>query len=73
MFSFDLDFDGDFDAFDAVTGYFLANDGLDEGKKSELVVAGLDSYELGLMDAGERRKALEDAGLDPDDFSEFDF
>lgn len=30
--------------------------------------AGLDKDDLELMDADERREALEDAGLDPDDY-----
>ena len=34
----------------------------------ELEMAGLDRLELELMDEDERREALEDAGLDPDDF-----
>ncbi len=34
----------------------------------ELEMAGLDRFELELMDEDERCEALEDAGLDPDDF-----
>ena len=34
----------------------------------ELELAGLDREELEFMDEDERREALEDAGLDPDDF-----
>lgn len=34
----------------------------------ELEMAGLDRSELEFMDEDERREALEDAGLDPDDF-----
>ena len=34
----------------------------------ELEMAGLDRLELEFMDEDERREALEDAGLDPDDF-----
>ncbi len=33
-----------------------------------LSLAGLDATELEYMDADERREALEDAGLDPDDY-----
>ena len=36
--------------------------------EDELEMAGLDRDELELMDEDERREALEDAGLDPDDF-----
>ena len=34
----------------------------------ELEMAGLDRLELEFMDEDEKREALEDAGLDPDDF-----
>ncbi len=34
----------------------------------DLTAAGLDALELECMDADERREALEDAGLDPDDY-----
>lgn len=34
----------------------------------DLMVAGLDEFELSLMDDDARRTALEGAGLDPDDF-----
>lgn len=73
MLGFDLDFDGDFDQFDAVTGFLLSNDGLSGGKESELAAADLDSYELGLMGAHERRETLSAAGLNPDDYEDFDF
>lgn len=36
----------------------------------ELELAGLDRYELAEMDEEERREALEDAGLDPDDYED---
>ena len=41
---------------------------LDEGQMSELEMAGIDVDELEFMDEDERREALEDAGLDPDDY-----
>ncbi len=31
---------------------------------------GLDRFELEMMDEDERREALEDAGLDPDDYDD---
>lgn len=34
----------------------------------DMEIAGLDADELELMDEDERREALEDAGLDPDDY-----
>ena len=39
----------------------------------ELDMAGLDRDELEFMDEDERREAFEDAGLDPEDFDDFDF
>lgn len=40
----------------------------DEGDDIELELAGLDRFDLEMMDEDERRGALEDAGLDSDDF-----
>lgn len=39
-----------------------------EDQSLDLMVAGLDEFELSLMDEDERHTALEDAGLDPDQF-----
>lgn len=39
-----------------------------EDVDDELEMAGLDRTELEFMDEDERREALEDVGLDPDDF-----
>ena len=36
--------------------------------EDDLLLAGLNETELECMDADERREALEDAGLDPDDY-----
>lgn len=43
----------------------------EDWEDDELELAGLDRDELELMDDKERRDALEDAGLDPDDFDFF--
>lgn len=40
-----------------------------EDQSLDLMVAGLDEFELSLMDDDSRRTALEDAGLDPDQFA----
>ncbi len=48
------------------SGDFAADD--NDYTDNELDMAGLDRFELELMDEDERREALEDAGLDPDDF-----
>jgi len=53
----------------ADTGFGFSDDDDDEADKSlELMAAGLDEVELSLMDEDDRRIALEDAGLDPDEF-----
>lgn len=43
----------------------------EEELEEELLIAGLDRFDLELMDEDERREALEDAGLDPEDFDSF--
>lgn len=49
---------------DTVIGDFS----LDDYQVSELELEGLDLNELSLMDEWERREAIENAGLDPDDY-----
>ena len=53
----------------ALFGYAgdFSDDEIDESD-DELELAGLDRTELEFMDEDERREAIEDAGLDPDDF-----
>ena len=41
--------------------------------EDEIAAAGLDRDELSWMDEDERREALEEAGLDPDDYDDLDF
>ena len=48
------------------TGDF--DDNSSEDFDDELEMAGVDRDELEFMDEDERREALEDAGLDPDDY-----
>ena len=60
----------------ALTGddtFYTGSDDLEEDDElvEELEMAGLDLDELADMDENERREALEDAGLDPDDYDEF--
>lgn len=57
----------------ALTGddtFYTGSDDLEEDDEfvDELEMAGLDIDELADMDEDERREALEDAGLDPDDY-----
>lgn len=58
----------------ALTGddtFYTGSDDLEEDDEfvDELEMAGLDIDELADMDEDERREALEDAGLDPDDYN----
>ena len=60
----------------ALTGddaLYTGSDSLEEEDElaDELEMAGLAIDELADMDEDERREALEDAGLDPDDYDEF--
>lgn len=80
---FDFNGDGRTDGFEMMVGFqmtagsrreaknrtggdtfYMGNDSMEE----ELEMAGLDCFDLEMMDEEERREALEDAGLDPDDF-----
>ena len=82
--AFDLNRDGKIDgaewAFINDT-FFENNNGISSGSSidedddvlDEIELAGLDRDELEFMDEDERRQALEDAGLDADDFDDFDF
>lgn len=73
---FDFNHDGELDRFERTMEYeFLeelsrepedADD--EEDTELELELSGLDPYELEFMDSDERREALEDAGLDPDEY-----
>ena len=68
---FDFDSDGKLDAFEHAAEFQFLNDVV-MGQSDSPSDAGLDRDELSFMDADERREALEDAGLDPDDFDDFD-
>ena len=49
---------------------FLSKDEEDlfADEMDELEIAGLDIMELAMMDSDERKEAIEDAGLNPDDY-----
>lgn len=65
MSFFDFNHDGEMDAFESAAEFmFLQN----TAQEAELEENGLDADEVAMMDEDERRQALEDAGLDPDDF-----
>lgn len=53
---------------DVVFGHEDTHTSEEDELEDDLSLAGLDATELEYMDADERREALEDAGLDPDDY-----
>ena len=72
---FDFNHDGELDAVERIYDFMAFNElmiGAEkaerEEKVNELESAGLDYDELWYMDDYERREAIEEAGLDPDDF-----
>ena len=69
---FDLNRDGRIDAAEWAFMDEMLNptsmDEYDDEIEDELDMAGLDYDDLSMMDEDERREALEDAGLDPDDY-----
>ena len=78
---FDFDEDGELDAYeyDVMNEVMFGHDEdsddsddledeLEDDLEDELTAAGLDMIELECMDEDERREALENAGLDPDDY-----
>lgn len=68
---FDFDGDGKLNAYEyAVMDDVVFGHGkdVDDELEDDLRAAGLDALELECMDEDERREALEDAGLNPDDY-----
>lgn len=72
---FDFNGDGELNAFERAAEFdFLDrmekedSTDTDDDDDLELDLAGLNRDELEFMDEDERREALEDAGLDPDDY-----
>lgn len=65
---FDFNRDGRLDSFEKAAEFGAFMNMISDSQKDEIAAAGLDANELELMDADERREALEDAGLVPDDF-----
>ena len=63
----DLNHDGNISPLESVMEFTFLNELLkdDSDVQTELELSGL---ELEFMDVDERRKALEDAGLDPDEY-----
>lgn len=68
---FDLNGDGKLSPMEQALDFMAFNEMMnddDDDADSELEDAGLDEFELSLMDEVERNEMLEDAGLDPDNF-----
>lgn len=67
---FDLNRDGKMDAFERATEFAFLDqmNGEEDTSKTEFELSGLDASELEFMDAEERREALEEVGLDPDEY-----
>ena len=65
---FDLNGDGKLDAFEKAAEFGAFMQMIDSAKKDELIAAGLDPAELESMDDFERREAIKNAGLNPDDY-----
>lgn len=70
---FDVNHDGELDGFERTLDYMAfedltSTDTEEEDLDDDIELAGLDRDELEWMDEDERREALEDAGLDPDDY-----
>lgn len=71
---FDFDGDGKLSTYeysvmdDVVFGHEDTHTSEEDELEDDLSLAGLDATELEYMDEDDRREALEDAGLDPDDY-----
>ena len=67
---FDLNHDGKMSSLESAMELNFLDEMLrvDDEVKLELELSGLDLDELEFMDADERRKTLQDAGLDPDEY-----
>lgn len=69
---FDFNNDGKLDIFEQAADFgmfmHMMEDSEKQEKVAEISAAGIDLDDLEFMDDDERREALEDAGLDPDDF-----
>lgn len=63
--AFDFDRDGHLDALERAADFSMFMGIMED---NELRSSGLDPIDLELMDEWERREALEDAGLDPEDY-----
>lgn len=65
---FDFNHDGKMDVFERAAEFAFLDEITREESETEFELSGLDADELEFMGADERREALEEAGLDPDDY-----
>ncbi len=65
---FDFNNDGKMDDFEKAAEFTAFMEMIDYVKNEELISAGLNPQELSQMGYFERRKAVENAGLDPDEY-----
>ena len=65
---FDFNGDGNLDCLEQAAEFGAFMQMMDAEKNEDLTSAGLDLQELSDMGYFERREALENAGLDPDDY-----
>lgn len=65
---FDFNGDGELDAMEKAAEFGAFMSMMESFREDELKSAELDPYEFDQMDDLQRREALEDAGLDPDDY-----
>lgn len=72
LYDSDFDFDGDgkLNAYEysVMDDVVFGHENTDTSEADDLSLAGLDATDLEYMDEDERREALEEAGLDPDDY-----
>ena len=65
---FDFNNDGKLDSFEKAAEFSAFMQMIDSAKNDELTTAGLDPQELSDMGYFDRREAILNAGLDPDDY-----
>lgn len=65
---FDFNGDGKLSAFEKAAEFGAFMSIMEAGRNEELINAGLDPYELEMMDEASRTQTLEEAGLNPFDY-----
>ena len=65
---FDFNHDGKMDVFERAAEFAFLDEITRDETATEFELSGLDADELEFMGADERREALEEAGLDTDDY-----